>query len=76
VSDFEEKHTAEKCPFGLTIPTLVCDVSEIKKALIGDAKGSMGLAAKVNIMWWVVMVIGACLLVQVSPALARIIGIG
>lgn len=75
MSGQENEHTVEKCPFGLTITGLKNDVSEIKKALIGEVGGAVGMSAKVNILWWAGILIVILLLIQVAPVLAHVLGI-
>lgn len=72
----ENQHTVDKCPFGLTIHNLTKDVRQIRDSLVGDEKGEMGLAAKVNLMWALNLAIIGLLIFQVAPGLAKLIRMG
>lgn len=68
------EHTKDLCPFGATIESLQTDLTEIKTALVGDAKGKVGLATKVNLTWNFIIIIVFLLVFQVAPALGHILG--
>lgn len=51
MSNQNDDHTIDKCPFGLTIKALKEDVTVIKESLVGDNKGNMGWLQKMNVLW-------------------------